>query len=122
MTEFMAAVDYDSLERFQQRLQMVARSHVGQGIKPWMYAVFVETLVHTICFCVGPDVPYAVQDAWTNLAAFSLRGMLPEVLKEKDERADGLHISSISNSERREQAGKDSIRSDEKHSEAASDT
>jgi hemoglobin-like flavoprotein len=100
MTEFMAAVDYDQLEKYQNRLRMVGKSHVGQGIKPWMYAVFVETLVQTICHCLGLDMTEEVHDAWLNLAAFALRGMLPEVIKDSQELEEaGMTLSGKSQSQ-----------------------
>lgn len=106
MTEFMAAVDYDQLEKYQNRLRMVGKSHVGQGIAPWMYAVFVETLVQTICHCLGSDLSEDVHDAWLNLCSFALRGMLPEVIKETQELQGKMTMSSnkrSSGNERSEQ-------------------
>src|SRR3546814_8974692 len=63
-----------------------------------MYAIFVETLVQSICHCLGSDMSEDVHEAWLNLASFALRGMLPEVMKEENLMEDNVMTSGRSKS------------------------
>lgn len=39
--------------------------HSKRTIRPWMYSVFMETLMTTISFCLEEKATYEVSSAWT---------------------------------------------------------
>lgn len=64
-------------------LYMIGKSHAQKAIRPWQYAVFVQTLLHTISSRLGREATSDVMEAWVNLFAFVMQGMLPSAIKDQ---------------------------------------
>lgn len=62
-------------------LRMLGESHSRKGIRPWQYSIFVQTLLNTISSRLGVDATSDVMEAWVNLFAFVMKGMLPAAIK-----------------------------------------
>lgn len=61
-------------------LYMLGKEHAHRGIRPWQYAVFIETLLLTLSSCLGTRATNEVMKAWVNLFGFILKGMLPSAI------------------------------------------
>ena len=62
-------------------LYMLGKSHSQKAIRPWQYSIFVQTLLNTISARLGRDATSDVMEAWVNLFAYVMRGMLPPAIK-----------------------------------------
>jgi hemoglobin-like flavoprotein len=65
-------------------LYMLGKSHLQKAIRPWQYSVFVQTLLNTIASRLGNDATSEVMEAWVNLFAYVMQGMLPASIKGED--------------------------------------
>lgn len=74
---FSIRADNDASET---ALYMLGKVHHYRGIRPWQYAIFIETLLQTISHCLGREATNEVMHAWVNLFAFILKGMLPTAI------------------------------------------
>lgn len=63
-------------------LYMIGKSHAQKAIRPWQYSVFVQTLLNTISSRLGREATSDVMEAWVNLFAFVMQGMLPSAIKD----------------------------------------
>jgi len=84
--KFVLAIEHDSNEN-QDTLYELGRSHNYKNVRPWQYSVFIQTLLLTISARLGVEASNEVMDAWVNLFAYVLKGMLPAAI-------DGLVMDS----------------------------
>jgi len=59
-----------------KKVEGLAKIHSKRTIRPWMYSIFIETIMTTISFCLEEKATYEVSTAWTNLGAFVLRELI----------------------------------------------
>lgn len=62
-------------------LYKLGRSHCKMGIRPWMYAAFIQTLLLTIASRLEHRATHDVMEAWVNVFAFVLKLMLPSAIR-----------------------------------------
>ena len=62
-------------------LLKLGKSHAEKAIRPWQYSIFVQTLLNTISSRLGRNATSDVMEAWVNMFAFVMRGMLPPAIK-----------------------------------------
>jgi hemoglobin-like flavoprotein len=74
--KFVLDIREDS-EETQLKLYMLGKSHASKFIKPYLYSVFVQTLLQTVAFRLGTDATNQIMEAWVNQFAFVMRSMLP---------------------------------------------
>jgi len=67
-------------EMTQYKLLMLGKAHSKRIIKPYMYSIFIQTLLYTISDQLGNEATHDVMDAWVNLFAFIMRSMLPPAI------------------------------------------
>jgi len=67
-------------EMIQYKLLMLGKAHSKRMIKPYMYSIFIQTLLYTISDQLGNYATHEVMDAWVNLFAFIMRSMLPPAI------------------------------------------
>ena len=77
---FIFRLDFAS-SNIKDILQKLGRSHNKMGIRPWMYAAFVQTLLLTIASRLGNRATHDVMEAWVNVFAFVLKTMLPAAIR-----------------------------------------
>ena len=68
-------------EETQTKLYMLGKSHDKRHIKPYLYAIFVQTLLQTIGSRLDVEASNEVMGAWVNLFAFIIKSMLPPAIK-----------------------------------------
>jgi hypothetical protein len=68
-------------EETQTKLYMLGKSHDKRQIKPYLYSIFVQTLLQTIGSRLGVEASNEVMGAWVNLFAFIIKSMLPPAIK-----------------------------------------
>ena len=56
---------------FYTKMYKLAHDHIRKNIKPYMYGVFMETLVTTLCFCLGRDCTYDVSSLEQNIRSLA---------------------------------------------------
>lgn len=64
-------------------LFMLGKSHSKKAIRPWQYSIFVQTLLNTISSRLGREATSDVMEAWVNLFAFVMQGMLPSAIRDQ---------------------------------------
>ena len=62
-------------------LYMLGKSHSHKGIRPWQYAVFVQTLLNTIASRLGSEASSNVMESWVHQFAYVMKYMLPHAIK-----------------------------------------
>jgi len=67
-------------EMTQYKLLMLGKAHSKRMIKPYMYSIFIQTLLYTISDQLGNYATHEIMDAWVNLFAFIMRSMLPPAI------------------------------------------
>jgi hemoglobin-like flavoprotein len=67
-------------EMIQYKLLMLGKAHSKRNIKPYMYSIFIQTLLYTIADQLGNDATHDVMEAWVNLFAFIMKSMLPPAI------------------------------------------
>jgi hemoglobin-like flavoprotein len=80
IVKFVVRINVDSKQN-DMLLYMLGKSHSQKAIHPWQYAIFVQTLLNTISSRLGKDATSDVMEAWVNLFAYVMRGMLPPAIK-----------------------------------------
>jgi hemoglobin-like flavoprotein len=80
IVKFVVRIDVNSKQN-DMLLYMLGKSHAQKAIRPWQYAIFVQTLLNTISSRLGNDATSDVMEAWVNLFAYVMRGMLPPAIK-----------------------------------------
>lgn len=68
-------------EQTQFRLYNLGKAHTKRAIRPYMYSVFVQTLLYTIANQLGLNATHEVMEAWVNVFSFIMRSMLPPAIK-----------------------------------------
>ena len=79
IVKFVVRIKSDSQN--DMLLYMLGKSHSQKAIRPWQYSIFVQTLLNTISSSLGRDATSDVMEAWVNLFAYVMRGMLPPAIK-----------------------------------------
>jgi hemoglobin-like flavoprotein len=64
-------------------LYMLGKSHSQKAIRPWQYSIFVQTLLNTISSRLGREATSDVMEAWVNLFAYVMQGMLPAAIRDQ---------------------------------------
>jgi hemoglobin-like flavoprotein len=80
IVKFVVRIDVDSKQN-DMMLYMLGKSHSQKSIRPWQYAIFVQTLLNAISSRLGVDATSNVMEAWVNLFAYVMQGMLPPAIK-----------------------------------------
>mmetsp|Transcript_35512 Transcript_35512/g.36180 ORF Transcript_35512/g.36180 Transcript_35512/m.36180 type:complete len:351 (-) Transcript_35512:221-1273(-) len=78
--QYVLKIEEDN-QQTQLLLFMLGRSHAQKLIRPWQYAVFVETLLLTISSRLRNEATTEVMSAWVHLFAYIMNGMLPNSIK-----------------------------------------
>jgi hemoglobin-like flavoprotein len=68
-------------EQTQFRLYNLGKAHTKRAIRPYMYSVFVQTLLYTIANQLGLYATHEVMEAWVNVFSFIMKSMLPPAIK-----------------------------------------
>ena len=71
----------DNDETTQLRLFNLGRAHAQRAIRPYMYSVFVQTLLYTLANQLGLEATHEVMEAWVNVFSFIMRSMLPPAIR-----------------------------------------
>jgi hemoglobin-like flavoprotein len=80
IVKFVVRIDVNSKQN-DMLLYMLGKSHSQKAIRPWQYAIFVQCLLNTISSRLGTDATSDVMEAWVNLFAYVMKGMLPPAIK-----------------------------------------
>ena len=80
IVKYVLAINEDN-EETQLKLYMLGKSHCQRQIKPYLYSIFVQTLLQTISSRLGTDASNQVMESWVNLFAFIMKSMLPPAIK-----------------------------------------
>jgi hemoglobin-like flavoprotein len=80
IVKFVVRIDVDSKQN-DMLLYMLGKSHSQKAIRPWQYAIFVQCLLNTISSRLGVEATSDVMEAWVNLFAYVMKGMLPPAIK-----------------------------------------
>ncbi|CAN0402502.1 unnamed protein product, partial [Ectocarpus fasciculatus] len=80
IVKFLITVEEDN-DGMQYRLYQLGRSHSHKGIRPWQYAIFVQTLLLSISARLGTKASHEIMEGWVNMLAFVIRSMLPSAIK-----------------------------------------
>ncbi|CAM9918622.1 unnamed protein product, partial [Ectocarpus fasciculatus] len=75
MMKYILSIEEDSRDT-QNRLHVLGKSHAKMLIRPWQYSIFVQTLLLTISSRLGTGATTDVMEAWVNMFAFVMKGML----------------------------------------------
>jgi len=68
-------------EQTQFRLYNLGKAHTKRAIQPYMYSIFVQTLLYTIANQLGVYATHEVMEAWVNVFSFIMKSMLPLAIK-----------------------------------------
>ena len=79
IVNFLISIEEDN-DSTQYRLYQLGKSHSYKGIRPWQYAIFVQTLLLTISSRLGTEASHEIMEAWVNMLSFVLRSMLPPAI------------------------------------------
>lgn len=80
IVKFVVRIDVNSKQN-DMMLYMLGKSHSKKSIRPWQYAIFVQTLLNAISSRLGIHATSDVMEAWVNLFAYVMQGMLPPAIK-----------------------------------------
>jgi len=70
-------------EETQFRLFNLGKAHAKRNIRPYMYSIFVQTMLYTIANQLGLDATHEVMEAWVNVFAFIMKSMMPLAIKDQ---------------------------------------
>lgn len=70
-------------EQTQFRLYNLGKAHTKRAIRPYMYSVFIQTLLYTISNQLGLYATHEVMEAWVNVFSFIMKSMLPLAIKDQ---------------------------------------
>lgn len=65
----------------QVTLFMLGKMHFQLGIRPYMYSVFIQTLLLTISARLETKATNDVMEAWVNIFGYILRSLLPPAIR-----------------------------------------
>lgn len=68
-------------EKCRFALYTLGKSHNHKSIRPWQYAVLIQTLLTTLSSRLQNEATHEVMAAWVNLFAFMLRNILPAAIR-----------------------------------------
>jgi hemoglobin-like flavoprotein len=80
IVKFVVRIQHDSKQN-GMLLYMLGKSHSQKAIRPWQYSIFVQTLLNTISSRLGREATSDVMEAWVNLFAYVMQGMLPPAIR-----------------------------------------
>mmetsp|Transcript_27622 Transcript_27622/g.35698 ORF Transcript_27622/g.35698 Transcript_27622/m.35698 type:complete len:334 (+) Transcript_27622:37-1038(+) len=83
ITQYIASMDISDRRQLDKDLELLGKTHahVKRNIRPWMYSVFVETLIESLMYCLGENGTYESSLSWTFALAYILEKMLQKALK-----------------------------------------
>jgi len=81
--QFVTSLDISDKDKIESQINILGRAHAKRNIRPWMYSVFVETLIETIMYCLGEDGSFEVSLSWTFTFSFTMEILLRHALKGK---------------------------------------
>jgi len=64
-------------EQTQFRLYTLGKAHQQRAIRPYMYSIFIQTLLYTIANQLGTQATHEIMEAWVNVFSFIMKSMLP---------------------------------------------
>jgi len=67
-------------EQTQYRLYVLGKAHTKRAIRPYMYSIFVQTMLYTISNQLGVYATHEVMEAWVNMFSFIMKSMLPPAI------------------------------------------
>ena len=70
-------------EQTQFRLYTLGKAHAKRAIRPYMYSIFVQTLLYTISNQLENHANHEVMEAWVNLFSFIMKSMLPLAIRDQ---------------------------------------
>eukprot|EP01041_Mallomonas_annulata_P003138 gene3138-6177_t len=73
----------DDTKATQSMLYMLGVSHAQKRIRPWQYAVLVQTLLLTIAARLDKEATNEIMEGWVNLFAFVMKSMLPPAIEHR---------------------------------------
>jgi hypothetical protein len=62
-------------------LYLIGKAHTHRAIRPWMYSVFLQTLMNTLSSRLGNEATKKVMEAWVNLFAYVFKHILPPAIE-----------------------------------------
>jgi len=68
-------------EQTQYRLYNLGKAHARRNIRPYMYSIFVQTMLYTIANQLELHASHEVMEAWVHMFAFVMKSMLPLAIK-----------------------------------------
>jgi hemoglobin-like flavoprotein len=80
IVDFVLKINEESKENENILIQL-GKSHNRKAIRPWQYAIFLQTLLITIASRLGTGATNNVMEAWVNLFAYVVSIMLPRAIK-----------------------------------------
>jgi hypothetical protein len=80
IVDFVLKITEESTENEKILIQL-GKSHNRKAIRPWQYAIFLQTLLLTIASRLGTGATNNVMEAWVNLFAYVVSIMLPRAIK-----------------------------------------
>mmetsp|Transcript_24602 Transcript_24602/g.24838 ORF Transcript_24602/g.24838 Transcript_24602/m.24838 type:complete len:274 (+) Transcript_24602:281-1102(+) len=110
MMKFVLEIQEDNLQT-KKMLNTLGKSHIKKLIRPWQYAIFVQTILLTISYRLGMRATSEVMTAWVHLFAYVLKHMLPPAIAHSvDPKEFNINTSDYGNI----QASKDLIKQAER--------
>jgi hemoglobin-like flavoprotein len=70
-------------EETQFRLFNLGKAHANRSIRPYMYSVFIQTMLYTISNQLGIEATHEIMEAWVNVFAFIMKSMLPLAIRDR---------------------------------------
>lgn len=68
-------------EQTQFRLYNLGKAHTKRAIRPYMYSIFIQTLLYSISNQLGVHATHEIMEAWVNLFSFIMKSMLPPAIQ-----------------------------------------
>lgn len=79
IVDFLLKFDGDNAG-VRQKLKLLGQSHNKYNVRPWQYAVFLELFLLTLGSRLKKFATPSIMEAWVNVLAYSLKGMLPDAI------------------------------------------
>jgi hemoglobin-like flavoprotein len=82
IVHFVVKIEIDSPEN-DVLLYNLGIIHSKLGIRPWQYGIFIQIFLSTISSRLGVKATAELMEAWVNLFAYVMKGMLPAAIKDQ---------------------------------------
>lgn len=80
IVNYILSIDKND-EQTQYRLYNLGNAHAKRNIRPYMYSIFVQTMLYTIANQLDLNASHEVMEAWVHMFAFVMKSMLPLAIK-----------------------------------------